>query len=265
MSDPFDGSYRGREYPGSAGPSGQGSSEPVVPNVLRGQYAMPSQVGVRPSAQLATAFLTQSFGWMFAGLLVTAVVAALIQSDQRVTDVAASLFLPAIIGQLVLVVAISAGIRRMSATVALGLFFVYAATMGVTFGLIATVYTTESIGAAFLSSAAMFGAAAVYGATTRRSLASLGSYLFMGLIGLFVAMIVNLFIGSGPFGFVISAVGVLIFTGLTAYDTQRIASGDLAAWVGSMEKAAVMGALRLYLDFVNLFLMLLRLFGGSRR
>jgi hypothetical protein len=266
MSDPYDSSYRGgRGYPGDPAAGGQDTpSQPIMPNVLRGQYAVPSQVGVRPASQLATAFLTQAFGWMFVGLLLTAGVAALVQSDPRVADAAAGLCVPAIFGQLILVLVISAGIQRMSASLALGLFFVYAATMGITFGLIATVYTTESIAAAFLSSSAMFGGAALYGATTRRSLASFGGYLFMGLIGLIVAMLVNLFINSGPLGYAISAVGVLIFTGLTAYDVQRIATGDIAARLGSMEKAAVVGALRLYLDFVNLFLMMLRLFGSRR-
>ncbi|HEY6058089.1 MAG TPA: Bax inhibitor-1/YccA family protein [Candidatus Limnocylindrales bacterium] len=233
-------------------------------NDYRSPYAMPSQIGVRPNAQLSAGFLSQAFGWMFVGLLLTAGVSVLVQFDSRVAGVARDLFLPAILGQLVLVFAISLGINRFGATVALGLFFVYAASVGLTVGLVASAYTLPSVGAAFLSASAMFGGAAVYGATTKRSLASLGGYLFMGLIGLLVAMLVNLFIGSGPLGFVISAVGVVIFVGLTAYDTQRIAAGDLAARLGSMEKAAVIGALHLYLDFINLFLMLLRLFGDRR-
>ena len=102
------------------------------------------------------------------------------------------------------------------------------------------------------------------GATTKRSLASFGGYLTMGVIGLFAAMLVNLFLASGPLGFVISIIGVVIFTGLTAYDVQRISAGDLAARLGSMEKAAVVGALELYLDFINLFLFMLRLLGDRR-
>src|SRR5205814_554676 len=132
---------------------------------------------------------------------------------------------------------------------------------GVTFGLIFTAYSLGSISAAFLSASAAFGGAAFYGATTKRSLASLGGILVMGVIGLIVAMLVNAFLNSTPFGYAISIVSVVIFTALTAYDVQRIATGDLAAWTGSMEKAAVYGALRLYLDFVNLFLMFLPLFG----
>ena len=123
-------------------------------------------------------------------------------------------------------------------------------------------YTTGSVVTAFLSASAMFGAAAIYGHVTKRSLAKLGGILFMGLIGLLVAMLLNIFLGSSQVTFLISIVGVVLFTALTAYDVQRIQSGDLAARLGSMEKAAVVGALQLYLDFVNLFLFMLRLLGS---
>jgi hypothetical protein len=118
------------------------------------------------------------------------------------------------------------------------------------------------VATAFLSSSAMFGAAALYGATTKRSLTGLGGILFMGLIGIIVASLLNIFLGSALIGFAISIVGVVIFTALTAYDVQRIQAGDLAARTGSMEKAAVIGALHLYLDFINLFLFMLRIFGS---
>jgi FtsH-binding integral membrane protein len=152
----------------------------------------------------------------------------------------------------------------MSATAALGLFFVYAASLGLTIGLIVTAYTGASVAVAFLSASAMFGAAALYGATTKRSLAGLGGILFMGLIGIVVASVINIFLGSSMISWIVSVIGVVIFTALTAYDVQRIQAGDLAAQTGSIEKAAVIGALRLYLDFINLFLFLLRLFGGRR-
>ncbi|HET7028165.1 MAG TPA: Bax inhibitor-1/YccA family protein [Candidatus Limnocylindrales bacterium] len=225
---------------------------------------LPSTLGVRPAAELSAGFLTQAFTWMFAGLLLTAGIAFLVQSNERLQGLAATLFLPAILIELGLVFVISLGITRLPATAALGLFFVYAALNGLTFGLIFMAYTNASIATAFLSASAMFGGAAVYGAVTKRSLASWGGYLTMGLIGLIVAMIVNAFIGWSLGNVVISVVGVVIFTALTAYDVQRIASGDIAVMVGSMERAAVLGALRLYLDFVNLFLMLLRLFGNRR-
>jgi FtsH-binding integral membrane protein len=110
----------------------------------------------------------------------------------------------------------------------------------------------------------MFGGAALYGAVTKRNLASIGSIAFMALIGLIVASVVNLFLGSSTIGWIISLAGVAIFTVLTAWDVQRIQSGQLVAMTGSVEKAAVLGALHLYLDFVNLFLFLLRLFGARR-
>ncbi|HYL41579.1 MAG TPA: Bax inhibitor-1/YccA family protein, partial [Candidatus Binatus sp.] len=175
--------------------------------------------------------------------------------------------LPIIIGQLALVVVISWGIRRMSATVALGLFFVYAASLGLTIGLIvvAAAYPPQSVVAAFLTASGMFGGAAVYGLTTRRSLAGIGGFLMMALIGLIVASVVNIFLASSGFAWALSLVGVVIFTALTAYHVQMIQRGALVLGTGSVEKAAVLGALSLYLDFVNLFLMLLRLFGGGRR
>ncbi len=240
------------------------SAAPTTPAIPMspGAAASPSALGVRPDARLAAAFLSQAFLWMFAGLLVTAGVAAAVRSNPRLLEFASGNFFLLFIAQLIIVVAISGAINRISATAALALFFVYAASLGVTMGLIVASYTTGSVVTAFLSASAMFGAAAVYGAVTKRSLAAMGSILFMGLIGLLVAMLLNLLFPNGMMTFVISIVGVVIFTALTAYDVQRIQAGDLAAQTGSMEKAAVIGALRLYLDFLNLFLFMLRLMGG---
>jgi FtsH-binding integral membrane protein len=226
--------------------------------------ATPSQLGVRPAAELSNRFLTQAFGWMFAGLLLTAGVAFFVQTSDTLLRFALQWFWILFIAQLGIVLAISAGISRMSASAALGLFFVYAASLGLTIGLIVTAYTGASVAVAFLSASAMFGAAALYGATTKRSLAGLGGILFMGLIGIVVASVINIFLGSSMISWIVSVIGVVIFTALTAYDVQRIQAGDLAAQTVSIEKAAVIGALRLYLDFINLFLFLLRLFGGRR-
>ena len=222
----------------------------------------PSQLGVRPAAELAQRFLVQAFGWMFAGLLLTAGVATVVQSSETLTTFAARNLLVLFLGQLALVWVISGTIRALNATLALGLFFLYAASLGLTVGLIVQFYTGGSVATAFRSASAMFGAAAVYGATTKRSLAGLGGILFMGLIGLIVASVLNLFLHSTGASWLISIAGVVLFTALTAYDVQRIQSGDIAARTGSVEKAAVIGALQLYLDFVNLFLFMLRLFGG---
>jgi uncharacterized protein len=230
-----------------------------------GQYAAPSQVGVRPDARLAQAFLTQSFFWMFLGLLVTTGVGVLVSSlpgETLLSIAGLSIFL--IIAQLGVAFALTLAIKRISATVGLLLFFVYAALTGVTLGFILVAYELGSVLAAGSSAAAVFGAAAIYGAVTKRNLAGLGPYLFMGVIGLFVALLVNAFIGWDSLSFIISAAGVVIFTALTAYDVQQIQSGNVAAWTQSMEKGAVMGAFKLYLDFINLFFMLLRLFGNNR-
>jgi hypothetical protein len=231
-------------------------------NQIHSPFATPSALGVRPDARLASAFLTQAFVWMFAGLLVTAAVAWAVQSNERLLEFAAQNFFILFIAQLGLVVGISAGINRINATLALALFFVYAATLGITIGLIVMVYTQTSVVTAFLSASAMFGAAALYGATTKRSLAGLGGILFMGLIGILVASLLNIFLGNSMLSWVIAVIGVVLFTALTAYDVQRIQAGDLAARTGSMEKAAVIGALHLYLDFINLFLFMLRLVGN---
>jgi FtsH-binding integral membrane protein len=239
-----------QNVPGS-GYGSQGDGRPVIVN---GQ----AQVAVQG------AFLTQAFFWMFGGLLVTAAIAAFVQGNHALLLFAARNILILFIGQLALAIGIQWGISRINATIALGLFFVYAASLGLTIGLIVTLYTNESVVAAFLSSSAMFGGAALYGYTTKRSLASMGGYLSMGLFGLIVAIGVNIFLGSGPLGFVIAIIGVVIFTGLTAWDVQRISAGNLVQATGSVEKAAVIGALHLYLDFVNLFLFLLRIFGGRR-
>jgi FtsH-binding integral membrane protein len=136
--------------------------------------------------------------------------------------------------------------------------------MGLTVGVIVSLYKVQSVITAFLGASAMFGAAAIYGATTKRSLTSLGGFLFMGMIGLFVASIVNLVLGSSPLGWAIALIGVIVFTVYTAYDVQRISYGDYAASLGSVEKASVLGAIHLYINFVNIFLFLLRLTGGRR-
>lgn len=224
-----------------------------------GGFAMPRQ-----DAGVQGAFLTQAFFWMFAGLLLTAAVAALVQFNEGLVRFAGQNFLLLIIGQLALAIGIQWGINRIPATIALGLFFVYAASLGLTVGLIVGIYTTSSVATAFLSAAAMFGGAALYGYTTKRNLSGIGMMAYMAFLGLFVALIVNWFLGSDTLGYIISIAGVIIFTILTAWDVQRISSGQLVAALGSVEKAAVIGALHLYLDFVNLFLFLLRLFGDRR-
>ncbi len=232
--------------------------------INNGLGATPEQLGVRPAPALAQRFVTHAFGWMFAGLLLTAGVAYAVQASETLTQFASRSYFLLFIGQIALVWIIVGAISRLSATAALALFFAYAATLGLTVGLVVQAYTGASVTTAFLSASAMFGAAALYGATTRRSLASVGAIAFMALIGLLVAMIVNLFLHSDQVTWLISIAGVVIFTALTAYDVQRIQNGTLAAVTGSLEKGSVIGALALYLDFINLFFFLLRLTGGRR-
>jgi len=164
-----------------------------------------------------------------------------------------------------LVFFLSFRIERMSLGTARATFLGYAALIGVTLSSIFVVYTYSSIAEVFFITAATFGAMSLWGYTTRTDLTGFGSFLFMGLIGLVIAMVVNMFLHSSTMGFVISAIGVLVFTGLTAYDTQSIKEMYVAGDDGTVAgRKAIYGALRLYLDFVNLFLMILRLMGSRR-
>lgn len=234
----------------------------VAPSAATSPVATTGEAPIRIDARTQQAILSQAFLWMFVGLAVTALVAFVVQGNERLLQFAESNLFILIIAQFALVMAIGFGIRRMSATLALGAFFVYAASLGLVIGLIVTAYTGASVVSAFVSASAMFAGAAIYGHVTKRSLARIGSLLYMALFGLLVAIVINLFLRSDAASFVISIVGVVLFTGLTAWDVQRIQNGDLVVYTGSTEKAAVMGALNLYLDFVNLFLFMLRLFGA---
>jgi FtsH-binding integral membrane protein len=231
----------------------------------------PERLGVRPTTQLANRFLTDAFLWMFCAVLLSALVAAMVQNNVNLVQSVANWRMPLFIAQLGLGLGLQWGIRRLNAGVALALFFVYAALMGLTIGVWVWWYGTAnnnpmSVVEAFVSASAAFGGAAVYGIVTRRSLASIGSILFMGAWGLFVAFLLNGFIlHSSTMDLVLSVVGVVIFTALAAWTTQRISKGDFAAMTGSMEKGSILGAMLLYIEFINIFLMLLRIFGGGRR
>jgi uncharacterized protein len=172
----------------------------------------------------------------------------------------------AVFAPLGLVLLISFRINRMSVGAAQSTFWVYAGLMGVSLASILLNFTGESVARVFFITAATFGAMSLWGYTTKRDLTGLGSFLFMGLIGIIIASLVNMFLHSGMLMFIVSVAGVLIFTGLTAYDTQNIKEMYYAGDDGTLAgKKAIMGALRLYLDFINLFLMLMQLLGGNRR
>jgi len=226
--------------------------------------ALPSQLGVRPSSELTAALLTQAFVWMFAGLLVTGVVTAFVYNSPSLLDFAGENWLLLFFGQVGLALGIQALMNRISALVALGLFFIYAATLGLTVGLIVSFYTEVSVATAFFSAATIFGAAAVYGAVTKRPLTKLSGFLGIALVGWFAAIVVNVIIGSGPLGYLIALVTVVLFTVLTALDVQKVAHGDYAVALNSTEKASVLAALHLYISFMNIFLALLRIMGGRR-
>lgn len=207
----------------------------------------------------------QVYAWMGVGLAVTAIMALFTVSSPEIFRAIVGnrmVFYGLIIGELVLVFTLSAAINRLSAGVATMLFLGYSMLNGLTLSVIFLVYTADSIASTFAVTAAMFGAMSAYGYMTKKDLTSWGSFLFMGLIGIVIASLVNIFLKSDGVSWVVSAIGVLVFTGLTAYDTWKIKA--LAAAGEQGRKPAILGALTLYLDFINLFLMMLRFMGGRR-
>jgi hypothetical protein len=213
------------------------------------------------------AFLSKVYGWMFVGLLITAGIAFAVASSPVLIETLILnrlLFWILLFAQLGLVIYLSARVDKVAPTTAAGLFMLYSALVGITASAIFLIYTGASITQTFIITSGMFGAMAVFGTVTKRSLAGMGQFLFMGLIGLIVAMIVGFFWQSDALQFVISVVGVLVFTGLTAWDAQRLKQMAVALPDGRVGSYAVVGALSLYLDFINLFFFLLR-FTGSRR
>ena len=229
---------------------------------MSGYPYSPSQLGVRPSSALSNQLLMGAFTWMFAGLLVTAGTAFLVASNERLIQTIGGLWLPFAFGTLGLSLGLQWLMPRMSALTALVGFFIFAAVIGAMTGVIVSLYTGESVAAAFVSTSAIFGGAALYGATTKRSLIGLGPTLFMAMIGLIAASFVNLFIHATVFGWILSIGIVILFTIFTAYDVQRIGRGDYAAALGSAEKGSVLAALLLYINFINIFWSLLNLLGS---
>ncbi|HEX9078231.1 MAG TPA: Bax inhibitor-1/YccA family protein [Desulfuromonadaceae bacterium] len=199
------------------------------------------------------------YGWMAAGLGLTAFVSVAVASSPALFAALFAnrmLFFGLIIAELGLVFAIGGFAVRMGTATAAPLFLLYSALNGVTLSGIFLVYTGQSISSAFMTTAGTFGAMSVYGLVTKRDLTSLGSFCFMGLVGIVIASVVNIFLHSTMIQFMVSGIGLIVFIGLTAYDTQKLK--------GVRGGAAVAGALALYLDFVNIFLMLLQLFGDRR-
>jgi uncharacterized protein len=214
-----------------------------------------------------TTFLSKVYGWMFLGLLITAGTALAVASSPLLIETLILnrvLFWILVLGQLGLVFYLSVRVEKMAPTTAAGLFMLYSAMVGVTSSVILLMYTGASIVSTFVITAGMFGALAVFGSTTKRSLAGVGQFMFMGLIGVILASIVGIFWQNSALQFVIAVVGVVVFTGLTAWDAQRLKEMAVSLPDGRVGSYAVVGALSLYLDFINLFFFLLRLIGGRR-
>lgn len=213
-----------------------------------------------------TSFLRSVYGWMAVGLSVTAAVAWLVAgSPEIVLTIARNrvLFWGLLLAQLGIVVWLSARVQSMSAGMASFLFLLYSALTGLTLSFVLLAFTGQSVATTFFVTAGTFGGLAAYGTVTRRSLAGWGQFLFMGLIGVVLASVVGIFWQNDGFQFVLSFIGVIVFTGLTAYDAQRL-KGMALATGGQANSYAIVGALTLYLDFINLFMFMLR-FTGNRR
>ena len=220
---------------------------------------------------LVNDYVRSVYNWMGIGLALTGFMAYYVSTNEAIIRLIFGntfIFFGLLIAELALVFAISGMVQRMSSGTATALFVLYSALNGVTLSFIFLAYTRSSIVSTFFICAGTFAACSIYGWTTKRDLTSLGGFLLMGLFGIIIATVVNMFIRSSGMSMIISYIGVLVFVGLTAYDTQKIKNmaltqpADLDGAV--IRKGAILGALSLYLDFINLFLMLLRIFGQSR-
>jgi len=233
------------------------------------QRVEPFDYGTQAGSRALMSFFNAVYGWMAAGLALTAVVAWWVSAHMAVVQQVFSIhgMIILFIAQIALVIAISSAVQRINATVATIMFLAYSALMGLTLSYIFLVYTLASVSGAFIASAAMFGAMSLWGMVTQRDLSVMGRVLFMALIGLIVASVINIFLANSAMYWLISYAGVVIFAGLTAYDTQRLRQIGYAT-AGDPAMAArlsISGALILYLDFINLFLLLLRIMGNRRQ
>ena len=210
-------------------------------------------------------FIRSVYAWMFGGLLLTAAAAywVVISPAMQRLIFATPLRWVLLLGEIGLVFFLSFRITRISAATAASVFLVFSLLNGLTLSSIFFFYTAAAIYQAFFTAAAMFGAMSVYGMVTRRDLTSWGSFFFMGLIGILICSVINIFLKSPGLAWAVSIIGVFVFLGLTAWDTQKLKAYATSPQL--RENLAVYGALALYLDFINLFLMLLRIFGGGNR
>jgi uncharacterized protein len=232
--------------------------QPQQPAWVDGQ-TVESQIRVQ-------SFVRSVYGWMFGGLLLTALAALWVVSSPAMQQLVLAnpvVRIGLIIAELALVMFLSFRIKKMTPATAAAAFLAYSLFNGLTLSVIFWVYSIGSVATAFATAAGMFGAMSLYGLMTKRDLTSWGSFFMMGLFGIIVCSVVNIFFHLQGLNFVISVLGVFIFLGLTAWDNQKLRVMAMAG--GPTENLAIIGALALYLDFINLFLFLLRLFGGNRR
>ena len=220
-------------------------------------------------AETINAFMRGIYGWMSTVMLLTAATAWFTANSPLGTVVLSNpiLMIVLVVMQFGLVIGLSAAINKLSGSAATLMFLAYSALTGLTLSSIFFVYSMASIFQAFVVTAGMFGAMSIYGMVTKRDLTSLGSFMFMGLIGIVLASVVNMFVKSSALSYAISIIGVFVFVGLTAYDTQKLKYMGETMPLGdgtAIRRGTILGALTLYLDFLNLFLMLLRLFGSRR-
>jgi FtsH-binding integral membrane protein len=238
----------------------------MLPNSSQQQPAWISASTAEMETRTRT-FVRAVYGWMFGGLMTTAFAAAWVVMSPAMQQIV--LGMPMVRGGLMIaeigiVFWLSFRIRTMAPSTAAAAFLVYSLLNGLTLSVIFWVYSNASIGMAFVTAAGMFGAMSIYGMVTKRDLTSVGSFFFMGLIGIVICSVVNLFLKSDGLSFVISVIGIFVFLGLTAWDNQKLKA--MATVTGPQQESyAVIGALMLYLDFINLFFFILRLFGGRRR
>ena len=227
-----------------------------------------NEIAASYSTESARKFMIRVYNWMTIGLAITGVISFLFAYTPQTRNLIMtnpSILWIAIILQLVVVIAMSAAVNKISASTATIGFIIYSLLTGITLSTIFFVFKIETIASAFFVCAGMYLAMSIFGYVTKRSLSGLGSFMMMGLFGLIIASIVNLFVASSTLYWMINYVGVLVFAGLTAFDTQKIKEMSYQVEGDEMsKKAAIFGSLTLYLDFINLFLFLLRIFGGSR-
>ncbi len=228
-----------------------------------------NQVLQEQIALAQSSFITKVYAWMSGALIITGIVAAWAANTPAVSQIIFGnrwVFYGLIIGELLMVVYLTSVINRIEAQTATLVFLLYAALNGLTLSVIFLIYTSASIASTFYVTAGTFGAMSLYGYYTKKDLTSIGNIAFMGLIGIIIASIVNMFMKSEMMYWVITYIGVLIFVALTAYDTQKIKriGENIDGESDEARKIAILGALTLYLDFINLFLYLLRLFGKRR-